>query len=82
MILLYLLQAPLAFLNAIASVLPNVHQLPMGSDEFLSQYMGYVFYIMGPFPPIHTLYVGFLFIVGWKLTRRLMRGVPVFGKMI
>jgi len=69
-------------LNGLASFLPQVVVLPFGIDAVLVQGMGYLFYLMDVFPPIRSLWLGILFVLGFKLSLKLVAVIPIIKGLL
>lgn len=82
MIILFLLSLPIAILNGIANFLPVVDVLPFGIDAVLVQGMGYIIFLVDVFPPLQTIWVGLLSVLGFKLTLKLLAIVPILKGLL
>jgi hypothetical protein len=81
MLIYYLLQLPITFVNSLTSWIPHVEALPFGLDSLLSNGFSYFFYVVTVVPPLETLYNAFLWVVGFKITMRLLLMIPLVGRM-
>jgi len=72
----------LGTLNGLTWFLPVVTELPFGADAILSQGMGYLYFIMGIFPPLQILYTGFLWVLTFKIAMLFIRFIPVLRHLV
>ena len=77
MILSLLFGTFVTVLSGILSFLPKVTKIPFGIDSVLVQGMGYFHFIMGLFPPLSIMLNGFLVIMGFKVTLKLIAMIPI-----
>jgi len=61
---------------------PQVALLPFGLDDILTAGMGYFNFIQALVPPIHIIWLGFLWVMGWKMSLLVMRFIPVVRNLV
>jgi len=81
MLIYFLLQLPLIFVNALTSWIPRVDVLPFGLDTILNSGFSWFAYIVTVIPPLASMYEAFLWVIGFKITMKLILMIPVVGRM-
>jgi len=81
MLIYFLIQLPVIFINALTSWFPHVETLPMGLDAILTDGFNYFFFLTALIPPLAILWEGFFWVITFKITMRLLRLVPFIGRM-
>jgi len=89
MVIEILLDMVLSFLQITVFWLPTIETINIDMfgyeypiDDYLSDGMGYLVYIMNQIPPLYTIYHGFLFILFWKSTLLFIRVLPFVGRFV
>lgn len=81
MLIYFLIQLPVIFLNAITAFVPTVETLPFGLDTILADGFGWFFYVAEVIPPLGSMYEAFIWVIGFKITMRLLLMIPFVGRM-
>lgn len=81
MLIYFLLQIPIMIINVFTAWIPKISTLPFGLDEILTQGFGYLQFIILLIPPIGAMYTAFLWVVGFKISMRLVLMIPIVGRM-
>lgn len=82
MLIHYAFSVLVSIFNALTSFLPEVDVLPLGIDSILVQGVGYINFLKVVFPPIGTIYTGFLVIMGFKLTLKVIAMIPIIKGLL
>jgi len=81
MIFYFLLQIPLLIFNSLSAFLPLVTELPFGIDPILDDGFGWFLYLTTVFPPLLVMYQAFIWVLGFKLTIKILPILPFVGKI-
>lgn len=81
MLILWLLSIPVMLLNVLTSFIPVVTELPFGLDSTLSNGFGWFMFLTAIIPPLGLMYQAFLWVLGFKLSMKILLMIPFVGKM-
>jgi len=89
MLIEILLNVLMSFLQIFVFWLPDITSLNIDMfgfnypiDDYLSTGIGYLVFLLGIFPPLVTIYHGFLFVLYWKSTLLFIRVLPFVGRFV
>jgi hypothetical protein len=82
MLFTLILQAITGILDWYVKLIPTTNVLPFGIDDYLITGMGYIRFITVFFPPLGTLITAFLVYLGFILSLRLAKIIPIIGRII
>jgi hypothetical protein len=70
------------FLNAATSFLGRVDTLPWGLDAILTNAIGMFRAFLALFPPLQTIFIAFIIYLGFRLSMRFIRMIPIVGRLV
>jgi len=77
MIWIFLINGFLGVLGGILAVFGTVETLPL-IDDYLVQGMGYFWFFADLFPPLYTVYAGFMTIIAFEVVLLTLRALKIF----
>jgi len=77
MIWVFLINGFLGVLGGILAVFGSVEELPL-IDDSLVQAMGYFWFFADLFPPLYTIYAGFMSILLFEVVLLTLRALKIF----
>jgi len=79
MIITAFLEVFIAILNTLLTFggLLTVSEMPLGTDTYFVNAVGYFKTVAGFFPPLQTLLTAFIWYIGFLITLRLLALVPI-----